>query len=293
MNYVINIVEDNGNIYSTLDKVKFNQKNIEFDIFTIIGDFLNIRKLTYTAEKMPKFIYEYKKHIFTNDNEDISSFDIENIREIFKVLNKILDLPKGIDSLNLISFEELKHIMSLTFHYTVHTNTHENKKVPTFETKSLDLLFVQEKNDKWFTYYCNSIADLVFSILHYYVVNHYKLSKCNHCGNYFATKTLKQKYCNRISPYVDIFSQKKSVPTNCEQTVRNIKQQLMRKRNRISNKIVHSNNYNDGKTEFYYEFQNKCYEYKKAIDEKSSIENIQKYNEYLNVIELEKGWLTK
>lgn len=293
MKYLINIVENNGNVYCTLDKVQLNQKNIEFDISTIIGDFLTIKKLTYTAEKIPKFIYEYSKHIFTNDNETISSFDIEKIKDTFLAVDKILDMPKGISSLNLIKFEELKHLLNLSFYYTVSTNATPNENIPTFETQTLDSLLNDEKKDKWFTYYCNSITDLVFAILHYYIISHYKLSKCNHCGLYFATKTLKQKYCNRLSPYIDIFSQKKSTPTNCEQTVRNIKQQLMRKRNRISNKIIHSNNYSNGQTDFYYEFQDKCYEYKKLIDEISSIENLQKYNEYLNQIESEKRWLVK
>ena len=62
---------------------------------------------------------------------------------------------------------------------------------------------------------------------------------------------------------------------------------------RISNKILHSILYVEGKTDFYYDFQNMCYYFKKLIDKSSSFENLDKYGEYLNKIENERGWLIK
>jgi hypothetical protein len=46
-------------------------------------------------------------------------------------------------------------------------------------------------------YHCDDEKELLLSELHYYVENHYKLTKCALCGKPFFTRNLKNKFCQR------------------------------------------------------------------------------------------------
>lgn len=48
-----------------------------------------------------------------------------------------------------------------------------------------------------------SVRALLYSALYYYALQGWKIRKCEHCGQYFATKSLKNKYCPRRSPMRD------------------------------------------------------------------------------------------
>ena len=55
---------------------------------------------------------------------------------------------------------------------------------------------------KGFTVYtCANIQQVVFSILHFLILNGYKFANCRHCGRLYATQNLKNIYCSRTSPY--------------------------------------------------------------------------------------------
>ncbi len=59
-----------------------------------------------------------------------------------------------------------------------------------------------ETGAKGFTVYtCANIQQVVFSILHFLILNGYKFANCRHCGRLYATKTLKKEYCNRKSTF--------------------------------------------------------------------------------------------
>lgn len=46
-----------------------------------------------------------------------------------------------------------------------------------------------------------SIYDVVYGLLYYYAINGLKLAKCEHCGQWFATTSFKNKYCSRKSNF--------------------------------------------------------------------------------------------
>lgn len=122
-------------------------------------------------------------------------------------------------------------------------------------------------------YTCTKISDVIAAILHYYMVNDFKLIKCEHCNRYFAASTRKAKYCPRLSPYIDAFSQKPvKARRKCEQTVRNAMQQLSRKRYRFEPEPTDKE---------YGEFAQACEEYVNLLNQKHSIANLTAYNEYL------------
>ncbi len=124
----------------------------------------------------------------------------------------------------------------------------------------------------------NSPFQVVIAVLYYYVYNDYKLVKCSHCGKWFATKTLKEKYCKRISPcFGDIITGKTPLP--CEQAVRNIKQ-----KQRVRYEAIYKSfwNYNSLKADEQKYFMNKSYEMREAINQAPTVENFKRYEDFLN-----------
>ena len=132
-----------------------------------------------------------------------------------------------------------------------------------------------------------SILDIVFHLLYYYTLNNLKLVKCEHCGRWFVTSNLKNKYCTRNSTVAGY------THLNCEQAVRNIKQQCGRKKNRIETKANNAINLKRYSvvSSFVDYFVNECYVFLDEISKKNSAENLSNYLLFLDRVEKGKEWL--
>lgn len=133
-----------------------------------------------------------------------------------------------------------------------------------------------------------SILDIVFHLLYYYTLNNLKLVKCEHCGRWFVTSTLKTKYCPRKSTFSGYTQH------NCEQAVRNIKYQCGRKKNRIETKANNANKcivLNHSYSNFVVDFQKQCDPYIERISKRSTVENLSDYLYFLDRVEKGKEWL--
>lgn len=132
-----------------------------------------------------------------------------------------------------------------------------------------------------------SILDIVFHLLYYFTLNNLKLVKCEHCGRWFVTSNLKNKYCTRNSTVAGY------THLNCEQAVRNIKQQCGRKKNRIETKANNAINLKKYSvvSSFVNDFVNECYVYLDKISKKNSAENLSNYLLFLDRVEKGKEWL--
>lgn len=118
-----------------------------------------------------------------------------------------------------------------------------------------------------------SIKEVIYSLLYYYAYNNLKLVKCEHCGRWFATTSLKNKYCPRKSTFSGYTKH------NCEQAVRNISQELQREKKRIYNTMTtYTTNYGDEEIN---NFLDKCSEFRDKIKFKASVENLSDYWEFL------------
>ncbi len=105
-----------------------------------------------------------------------------------------------------------------------------------------DIEEINKKDNEIYTvrcYECNNEVEHYIATAMEVVLRGFKFVKCSHCGKWYFTDTLKQKYCKRESPYPGYTHLK------CEQAVRNIKQQLRRKRNRIYNYLYKHRDEND------------------------------------------------
>ena len=74
-------------------------------------------------------------------------------------------------------------------------------------------------------YECYSLADVIFSVLHFLALNRYKFNKCLHCDRYYAASTY--KYCSRHSLYPTF----EHLP--CDEAQKNIKQKISREHRKI------------------------------------------------------------
>lgn len=130
----------------------------------------------------------------------------------------------------------------------------------------------------------NNVAshyEVIYGLLYYYAFNGLKLVKCEHCGRWFATDSLKNKYCTRKSPI------ERYTHLNCEQAVQNIRQQCGRIRNRIDMKARQTRN----GEQFQEWFWSQCNRRNEEIKKSASVERLTEYMAFLKKTEREKGWL--
>ena len=117
-----------------------------------------------------------------------------------------------------------------------------------------------------------TVTHVMIASLYYYAYNEYKLVRCKHCGKWFATKTLKEDYCDGISPCYGLIVEGKKVlgsERTCKDAVGIIKQRLADRKKQIYNKW-----YAEGFEDECFELNERFYKYKTAIKENPTVENI-------------------
>lgn len=123
-----------------------------------------------------------------------------------------------------------------------------------------------------------TMRDILFSIVHYYILNGYKLTKCKHCERWFAAQSLKNEYCERISPCYNMVVSGKPIlrsAQQCEQAVRKITQKFRDRKKSIYNGW---NAYYPEKT---YSFLNEYDRLNTAMKAAPTVTNIVAFQEYL------------
>ena len=297
---------------------------VAFDPLTVLCDLLNTvdyeDQSPYVQENY-HFKADYRNHPFFRDEEYQAAIDkgfprphgftlfynaVDELKVIFEnnqnaSLNRFEVYKQfyGLEFTNVIEFQRInpmynKHEFCKKHNWLKNDPDSEYQ----YETLSYDkksdnshtMKAVLEDADnqdvpKRFTYVCHSLEDIIFSVWHYLILLRYKFNRCNHCGNHFATKTLKQKYCKRNSPY-EAYQH-----LGCEQAVRNIAQKLKRRKNAIERHYRE-----DIKFQLQFdpvEFDVLCKKYSDASKRYSSVKNLKVYENYLYSPQFEKVKDTK
>ena len=246
------IIEKNGhnNAYSG---VLFSSKyRINFNPLTILAT-LNYNDKPSNIDDLyfDDWDYEYEYGFGTK-------IKIQNREQYYKLVLAIRQLIKeSIDShtiLDLSNIEVLRIYFDITNTFIASRSQPLKFKFPVTETTAIELpiknatnvnvnfhysnfslesaLSEDLSNFQTYIYEGNSLADVVFSILHFQTSTGLKYKKCLHCNSLFATSTDKIKYCNQKSPHPQYSH------LNCEQAVRNISQQIKRKYKQIYNNLT-------------------------------------------------------
>ncbi len=141
---------------------------------------------------------------------------------------------------------------------------------------SLEEAFKQRlENNIIYLYDCFSLRDVIFAILHYLTIHDYKFTKCMHCGRYFTTKNLKQKYCKRTSPYINYKEENLKPDKECEEAVRLIQKRLRERR------INLYKDFNENKDKDDQKFLNEYRPYEDEIKKYPTLKNLRKYEYFL------------
>lgn len=308
-NFRVIIISRDSKISGTLQELTsghiVNKK--AFDPMTVLGDLLNVatyEDISPYPQGNFSFKQDYTKHPFFLDKPFCGNALFQAplcFRSFFVSLNTLKEIITNNKRLSMSEFEILKQFLSLKFTFKIEVreidplyelgyqvNPINNEKVVKYhyvslsDTHDFSIKQVFDRISKTafrFNYFCSSIEDIAFSVLHYLILFEYQFLKCNHCGNYFAAKTLKHKYCKRRSPY------KKYEHLECEQAVRNIKQNCVRRQGHVCDHLreLYGQDVSDN---FYTEYAT----YKKAADECSSVENLLLLEQFLSIERIKQEW---
>ena len=244
------------------------------------GTFANINGIIFAIARLHECFLS-GKNISMNDLELIKSvngfkFTLEvgerdknpfyrNGGELYKV---VAERPGGLESIRRDGFNT-----SSEFHYTrIDFDTHVT-------AESFQEFMKGEEGPIGFTYTCYSLEEVIFALWHYLIFHGYtKFNKCHHCETYFATTTLKQKYCTRNSPYEGY------TDLNCEQAVRDILQKLNRRKKVISAHFY--NRYQKAITPF----TNEHIPLETAAKKYPTVENLKALERFTDKKEVKKNW---
>jgi len=261
--YTVRITNDNENgiitgLLQEVQSVYTDNRQVEFNPLTALCDLQGMISSTINRfmdgyDKHPfflgrKYSLEYSRERKEGDFLDMMVFEDDDTPS--STLRRSLEILENIISVNyfelspmikfsLSEFEIIKQSLKLKFscefgfkekmlfldrfYYPPITYSYET---------NLKTIFEENKEVPYrFFYTCYSMEDIIFSVFHYLILMNYKFNLCKHCSKYFATTTLKRKFCNRKSPYP------KYEHLECEQAVRNIKQLLARRRKVIYDKL--------------------------------------------------------
>lgn len=238
-------------ISTEFSKVVFNNQAQIYITNNLFGDVL------FELEKeYPKLPFESESLL--NDAFSKSSFTLWGMKGSNIALHSMLELIDNRSQFSL-SFQEAEELR-LRYHFNSYQRydgsiSYKNKNAIIFS----DL---------------KSITQVLSAVLYYYSLHNLKLNRCEHCGRWFATTSYKNKYCTRKSLFEGY------THLNCEQAVRNIKQEINREKKRVYNRIASYSikNYGENPSNV---FLDECLAYKLKLDEQSSVENLSLYWNFL------------
>lgn len=299
MEYKIVIVKENGTVSADLrDCTK--ELILEFNISNVIGDFIAIRKSKQDAEGHRRICYDLASHVFSGtfdaplgeQEEYWNESKYDDVKASFRFLKKAMSVINDSHYTFLKkqqSFRELMNVSNVGMTFRITLRDYNGDGIVGYNTPVSDYVELKTQ-DSWFDYTCHSTLDMVAAVMHYYMMNNYKLVSCQHCGRYYATANLKQKYCQRVSPYHNQFSQKTSKPELCEATVRRELQYLMQKKNRLLNRVGQSPQGQTLQKEYYLPLTDKCAEWVKTVKKYPTPENFDRFSAFLEEKAQKKEW---
>jgi len=285
-----------GEVRNTTDNVAFY-----FDPLTALCDLLDPSVYDENMGRLPKthvnhpfftgreyegedvFMKEYRFTTLLYALSSLKSIIVEKKRFSFSEL----EIAKQVFELTFsckIEFEERNPLYD--WGYTINPingeKVYEYHYLPieyTFDFDWDQLFAAYEDNAHLFSYTCSNVQDIIYSVLHYLILQNYKFRKCGHCGKYFATKSDKTIYCKRKSPYKGYGRFTSFENIECEQAVRNIRQEIRREKNRVDDSICALDRQNN--TSVSSKFLEECRIYNKKIEKHFTVDNLKGFEKLL------------
>ena len=240
-------------------------------------------------------IYEKLQNRYVFGKPDNEFFNFEDPKGAWTLLDDFFHKTDFLNNVSLKEFEEYRSRYNIALEFKKGEIIQEHD-VPLSEIDVLTFKRFSNELDEWrifdkesfdnaifrpdvFRYYsCRTMIDFVFSLIHYYIFNGYKIRLCSHCGKLFATQNLKEKYCTRKSPFPEYEKY------SCKQAIKPIKDMLEKKRHSEDERLrLRAKEYGVSSkyNEIWNNFAKTASDYKKQIKHGASIELLTEYKNFL------------
>lgn len=191
--FTFSIKHENGLIGRFVDNSRFTPS-------TILGDLIETTKGISCKENYQRAATTFQNYFGALEIAD----------EAWDYFEKMCDLRKLIICDNMFSiaqFEMVRSFYDLSFSVQMADETpFIGSRTKPLKPRHFGFSKIEQVLDhkadttRYYIYHCQAMIDVPFAILHYLLCHEYKFRSCEHCGKFFATKSLKQKYCTRKSP---------------------------------------------------------------------------------------------
>ena len=304
MDYKLIIVKEAGDLSAELQTADQGHRQA-FNIDDVISDYKKIKRVEHGKRGRPKTYFDLQNHVFgcmfshTAILYDPSWMELryENVRKSFQFLSEAEPILKESRRQPHKRAEEIWRLarkyeanLDVKFYRSEQTGNDDGTISYDFPiTKYSEVA----QSDHWVEYACQTALDMVVAIMHYYALNGFKMAICRHCGNSFVTTNFKQLYCGRISLYQNRFSQKRSTPKTCEETVRQTIQFFRNEKNALIRRAARNPDvelWSGAGYEFYNQVICECNTYMDKIKREPTPENFDEFGQYLLETNKKKGW---
>ncbi len=322
--YDIEFIGESG----TIALYKLNESSDFINDFVLCSETIDF-KLTSYFNKLIDVVSDYYFETERNTGDGRAENELRSFNSLFFgdipeptlfMRNLQCEFPNMICFLNdfgalsLYDFERLLALNRFTVNYNKKPRIDYEKYEPAWATESYTTPleyaclcyedsknFLQSNSDIFVhvtTYECSSICEILLAFLHYFKMNRYSMDYCVHCGKVLFTQSLKEKYCERKSPYVQQYWDNQSKDFShlpCKEGVKNIKQKLARKRARIQSSIAQKyvgsatqecSSYSTPEMRL---FQDDADQFLDKVKQASTIENLHEYEKFLFTYDYKKG----
>ena len=303
MDYNLVVVKENGQLSAELQTADQSRRQA-FNIYDVISDYKKIKRTEQGKRGRPKTYFDLQNHVFgcLFGCEDFlydavwMELRYDNVRRSFQFLTEAEPILK---ESRRQPYKRTEEIWRLARKYEANLNVtmYRGEKNDNDGASSYNIPITKysevAQSDHWVVYACQTALDMVVAIMHYYALNGFKMAVCRHCGNDFVTTNYKQQYCRRISMYQNRFSQKRSTPKTCEDTVRQTIQFFRNEKNALIRRAARNpdvERWSGAGYEFYNRLINECNAYMEKIKQEPTPENFDEFGEYLRKVNQKKEW---
>ena len=303
MDYNLVVVKENGQLSAELQTADQSRRQA-FNIYDVISDYKKIKRTEQGKRGRPKTYFDLQNHVFgcLFGCEDFlydavwMELRYDNVRRSFQFLTEAEPILK---ESRRQPYKRAEEIWRLARKYEANLNVtmYRGEKNDNDGASSYNIPITKysevAQSDHWVVYACQTALDMVVAIMHYYALNGFKMAVCRHCGNNFVTTNYKQQYCRRISMYQNRFSQKRSTPKTCEDTVRQTIQFFRNEKNALIRRAARNpdvERWSGAGYEFYNRLINECNAYMEKIKQEPTPENFDEFGEYLRKVNQKNEW---
>lgn len=247
-----------------INRIEIDENMIRIFLEKSHGDFFYCPISLFLGDRL----YDWEKYL--DDHPDIADKGIK------EMVDNEYEFTNHFNTCDFIwAFTKLTEFLQETDYLNCHNSL---QRLESYRMKNDISLNCTLDGNKYVYYDCETMRGLLFSVVHFYVMNGYKLLRCKHCEKYFATKDRHNLYCDRISPCYNLVAAGSAVlrsPLNCEQAVRTIRQKFRdRKKSIYNNWCINSPERID-------DLLNQCDYYFRQYHNAPVRENIISFQEYL------------